>query len=120
MWCKIAQQRSAQSASEAPKRALLCMLCARWASIRQPPAICGLECCILRALRYRLGVQYHTKQTARGEAAQPILASSSARCVAAYTAFMKAARMPAFSSSCTPAMVVPAGGDAGRSLREVA
>ena len=39
----------------------------------------------------------------------PSFASSSARCVAEYTALMKAARTPAFSSSCTPAMVVPAG-----------
>ncbi len=37
-----------------------------------------------------------------------MLASSSARCVAASTAFMNAARTPAFSSSCTPAIVVPA------------
>lgn len=35
--------------------------------------------------------------------------SSSARFVAATTAFMKAARIPLFSSSCTPAMVVPPG-----------
>lgn len=35
--------------------------------------------------------------------------SSLARCVAEKTAFMKAARTPAFSSSCTPAIVVPPG-----------
>lgn len=36
-------------------------------------------------------------------------ASSSARAAAANTALMKEARTPAFSSSCTPAMVVPPG-----------
>lgn len=42
-----------------------------------------------------------------GEDLPYILLSSSARLDAALTAFMKAARTPAFSSSCTPAMVVP-------------
>ena len=37
------------------------------------------------------------------------LESSVARPAAATTAFMKAARTPAFSSSCTPEMVVPPG-----------
>ncbi len=37
-----------------------------------------------------------------------MLARESALLAATVTAFMKAARTPAFSSSCTPAMVVPA------------
>ena len=37
-----------------------------------------------------------------------MLASESALLAAVVTAFMKAARTPAFSNSCTPAIVVPA------------
>jgi len=67
----------------------------------------------LQLLKYSI---LHTPPNQRTKSASPpspstqlIRLSSLARCVAATTAFIKAARVDAFSSSCTPAMVVPPG-----------